>query len=74
MKPYLILRVGDVLSPLPGYWSGRTSDLHFETNGCSSSLTLASFNRVLPVLVEDYVDLHTVVGKERGTEDAVVVF
>ena len=35
---------------------------------------LASFNGVLPVLVEDHVDLHTVVGKERGTDDVVVLF
>ena len=57
-----------------GYWSGRTSDLQLETNGCSPSLTLVSFNGVLPVLVEDHVDLHTVVGKERCTDDVVVLF
>ena len=28
------------------YWSGRTSDLHLEVNGCSPSLTLTSFNKV----------------------------
>ena len=31
-------------------------------------------NGFLSVLVEDHVDLHTVVGKERGTDDVVVLF
>ena len=39
--------IDNIISLLSWYWRGRTSDLHFEADGCSPSLTHISFYKVV---------------------------